>query len=78
MGTAKNSWRPLENSICAFGDCDYVGGMSWQNILTLVVVLGVATFFVWRGSGTKDHKHGCGCGCAHGDETEIKKDNAAP
>jgi hypothetical protein len=54
--------------------CDYVGGMSWQNILTLVIVVGAAIFFVWRSSGTKDHKHGCGCGCAHEDETEAKKE----
>ena len=63
----------MENSICAMADCDYVGGMSWQNILTLAIVLGVATFFVWRSSGAKNHKHGCGCGCAHADETETKK-----
>lgn len=74
---AKNSLEPAENSICAPADCDYVGGMSWQNILTLVIVLGVAMIFVWRSSG-KDHKHGCGCGCAHEDETESKKDKAAP
>ena len=74
MGMAKNVLRPVENSICAPADCDYVGGMSWQNILTLVVVLGVATFFVWRSSGTKDHKHGCGCGCAPEDETKAGKE----
>ena len=51
--------------------------MSWQNILTLVVVLGVATFFVWRSSGTKDHKHGCGCGCAPRDKTAAEKEKAA-
>jgi len=73
----KNGLVPMENSICAPAVCDYVGGMSWQNIVTLVVVLGVATFFVWRGSGVKDHKHGCGCGCAPGDEPEAKKDKTA-
>jgi len=64
----------MENSICALADCDYVPGMSWQNIITLAIVVGVATFFVWRSSGTKNHKHGCGCGCAHEDETEAKKE----
>jgi hypothetical protein len=51
--------------------------MNWQNILTLVVVLGAATFFVWRSSGTKKHNHDCNCGCAHEDETGAQKDKAS-
>jgi hypothetical protein len=67
----------LENSICTNPVCRYVGCMSWQNVLTLVVVLGVATVFVWRSSGTKKHNHGCGCGCAHEGDAETQKDKAA-
>jgi hypothetical protein len=65
-----------ENSICAIPVCSYVGCMSWQNILTLVIVLGVAVFFVWRSSGSK--KHGCNCGCGHEHAPENQKDKAAP
>ena len=63
-----------ENPSCAIWFYDYVASMSWQNILTLVIVLGVAAIFVWRSSGSKDHKHGCHCGCAHENETENKKE----
>jgi len=66
-----------ENSICAAAVCRYVGGMSWPDIATLVIVLGVATFFVWRSSGTRNHKHNCGCGCAHENPTETPKDKTA-
>jgi hypothetical protein len=54
-----------ENSICAAGDCGYVGDMNWQQFLPLFIVLVVAVIFVWRGSGGK--KTGCGsnCGCSH-------------
>jgi|GEM_PF-1424410 len=52
--------------------------MSWQNILALAIVLGVATFFVWRSSGPKNHSHGCNCGCGHEDESETRKDKTAP
>ncbi len=52
--------------------------MSWQNIITLAVVVGVAAFFVWRSSGTKDHKHGCGCGCPHEGEADAKSKKATP
>jgi hypothetical protein len=52
--------------------------MSWQNILTLAIVLGVAVFFVWRSSGSKKHGHSCNCGCGHEDETETRKDKSAP
>ena len=51
--------------------------MSWQNILTLVIVLGVAVFFVWRSSGAKKHNHSCNCGCAHEDAAGAPKDKAA-
>ena len=50
--------------------------MNWSDMLTLAIVLGVATFFVWRGSGTKNHKHGANCGCAPEDKTEVKKETA--
>jgi F0F1-type ATP synthase assembly protein I len=56
--------------------CRYVGSMNWQNILVLVIVLGVATFFVWRSSGTKKHNHGCNCGCAQEDDAGPQKDQA--
>jgi len=49
--------------------------MSWQNILTLAIVLGVAIFFVWRSSGKK-HSHGCNCGCVHEDDPENQKNKA--
>jgi len=51
--------------------------MNWPDILTLVMVLGVATFFVWRSSGTKPHQHGANCGCGHEDDAAKQKDKAA-
>jgi hypothetical protein len=66
----------LKNSICAIPVCSYVGSMNWQQFLTLLIVLGVATFFVWRSSGTKKHKHSHHCGCAHGCDAEKQKEKA--
>jgi hypothetical protein len=40
-------------------------------------VLGVATFFVWRSSGTKKHNRNCNCGCDHAVAAETPKDKAA-
>ena len=77
MGWTKTGCRRRENSICVIPVCDYVGGMSWPDILTLVIVLGIATVFLWRSSG-KEHKPGCGCGCDHGHEPEPKKKITAP
>ena len=65
----------MKNSICAFGFSGYVGSMNWQQFLPMILVLGVAVFFVWRSSSQKKHDHGCGCGCEHTDDAETKKTN---
>ena len=39
--------------------------MNWQQILPVVIVLGVGLIFVWRSSTPKKHEHDCRCGCAH-------------
>ena len=64
-------------SICAIPDCSYVGGMNWQEFLPMIVVLGVAVFFVWRSSGQNKHTHGPDCGCGHDHNADAKKQNSA-
>jgi hypothetical protein len=64
-----------ENSICALAVCSYVASMNWQQLLPIVIVLGVAVVFVWRSSSTK-HDHSCGCGCVHDHETDHQKGKA--
>jgi len=64
-----------ENSICALTVCSYVASMNWQQILPIVIVLGVAVFFVWRSSSQK-HDHSCGCGCAHEPEDKNQKEKS--
>ena len=51
--------------------------MNWPDILMLVTVLGVATFFVWRSSGTNSSDHHCGCGCHHDHAAETTEDEAS-
>jgi hypothetical protein len=67
-----NTARRGKISICAIPNCSYVGSM---NFLPLVIVLGIAVFFVWRSSGQKKHEHDCGCGCDHEHGAEPKKTN---
>jgi hypothetical protein len=61
-----------ENSICAIRVCGYVAVMNWQEILPLIIVLGVAAIFVWRSSSPDKHEHGCDCDCHH-DHSEKSK-----
>jgi len=61
----RNDFAP-KNLSCVNGFSGYVAHMTWQQFLTLVIVLAVAVIFVWRSSGGK--KTGCGCnscGCTH-------------
>jgi hypothetical protein len=44
-----------------------------MNFLPLVIVLGIAVFFVWRSSGQKKHEHTSSCGCNHEPDAEAKK-----
>jgi hypothetical protein len=64
-----------ENSICAPAVCSYVASMNWQQLLPIVIVLGVAVVFVWR-SSSKKHEHNCNCGCAHDHEAGQPKEKA--
>lgn len=65
-----------ENSICAIPVCSYVASMNWQQVLTLVIVLGVTAIVVWRSSSPHKHNRGCNCGCDHDPEAGNQKQKA--
>lgn len=52
--------------------------MNWQQVLPIVLVLGVAFVLVWRSSGQKKHVHGDNCGCGHDHGDDSAKKNPAP
>ncbi len=65
-----------ENSICAIPVCSYVASMNWQQVLTLVIVLGVTAIVVWRSSSPHKHNRDCNCGCDHDHEAGNQKQKA--
>ncbi len=52
--------------------------MNWQQVVPIVLVLGVAFVFIWRSSGQKKHVHGDHCGCDHQHGEETAKKTTAP
>ncbi len=50
--------------------------MNWQQVLTLVIVLGVTAIVVWRSSSPHKHNRDCNCGCDHDYEAGNQKQKA--